>query len=373
MNNGLNKTMKKTVILMSCILFSSFVLLGCQSASVNDPGFNSKNGSENNAQKSSQHPSNIQTLNAKTLSNLTLNTQTMMNHLNAFQTIAQQNGGHRAVASKGGQASAQYILNQLKKTAFKVQAIPFENRSQLIGQNIILEIEGENKEQAMIFGAHYDSVKMGPGINDNATGTALLLELANQFSKLNGKPPYTVYLAFWDSEEDGIGGSQAFVQSLSDQQLKNIKAYINVDMVGTKAPHILIADADKSSIDEMEKMLIDKGMAAADYPPVLESLRSLPTHEGDLGLETHLKTFFKSQNIKIKEDVSTLTASDTAPFLGKVPVTSIILFNERMQGDVLEFAPCYHQACDTIDWVDPASLELSAQAVVYLLNRISSE
>lgn len=162
----------------------------------------------------------------------------------------------------------------------------------MIGENIILEIEGQNKDQAIIIGAHYDSLKMGQGINGNATGTVLLLELADQFAKLNDKPPYTVYLAFWDSEEDGIGGSQAFVKSLSDQQLKNIKAYINVDMIGTKTPNILLADADQSSVDGREKMLEDNGTAAVDDQPMLDSLRSLPTHAGDLALEKLLKTFF---------------------------------------------------------------------------------
>lgn len=306
----------------------------------------------------------------KDITSIQLNSNAMMQHLNQFQRIAQQHGGNRAVGTAGGQASTQYILDHLKKTSFSVQAIPFENRSQLIGENIIVEIEGHNKEQAIIIGAHYDSVKIGPGINDNATGTALLLELADQFAKLKDKPPYTIYLAFWDSEEDGIGGSQAFVKSLSDQQLKNIKAYINVDMVGTKDPNILIADADKSSVDEMERMLQEKGMLTADYQPLLDGLRSLPTHEGDLQLENHLKTFFAAKRVKIKEDVATLTASDTAPFLGKVPVTSIIFFNERMQGNVLEFAPCYHQACDTADLVDPESLTLAGEAIIHLLKNV---
>ncbi|WP_023269731.1 M28 family peptidase, partial [Acinetobacter gyllenbergii] len=86
-----------------------------------------------------------------------------------------------------------------------------------------------------------------------------------------------------------------------------------------------------------------------------------------LALEETLKVFFKAKNLKIKEDVSTLTASDTAPFLGKVPVTAVILFNEQMKGDELEFAPCYHKACDTIEQVDPKSMQLAGDAVIHLL------
>jgi aminopeptidase S len=214
---------------------------------------------------------------------------------------------------------------------------------------------------------------MGPGINDNASGVALLLELMAQLSQQKIKPKHSIHLAFWDSEEAGIAGSQAYVKKLTADQLKAIKAYINVDMVGTKDPEILIADGDKSSVDEMEKMLKERGMQEQDYKPLLDGLRSIPSHSGDLALENTLKEFFKAKNLKIKEDVATLTASDTAPFLGKVPVTSVILFNEQMKGDELEFAPCYHKACDTIEQVDPKSMQLAGDAVVYLLQSLDKK
>lgn len=134
----------------------------------------------------------------------------------------------------------------------------------------------------------------------------------------------------------------------------------------------MIADATKSSVDEMEKMLKERGMNETEYKPLLDGLRAVPVHEGDAALEQVLSNFFKQKGATVKKDVSTLTASDTAPFLGKVPVASIILFNEQMQGDVLEFAPCYHQACDTIDLIDPASLQLASEAVLNLLHYVDS-
>lgn len=158
---------------------------------------------------------------------------------------------------------------------------------------------------------------------------------------------------------------------MSTQQLKGIQAYINVDMVDTKDPTIQIADGDQSSIDDMEKMLKARGMAASDYKPLIESLRRIPSHQGDLALEEHLKVFFKARGMDVKEDASTLTASDTAPFLGKVPVTSLIFFHEQMKGDELEFAPCYHKACDTIEHVDVKSMQLADQAVLYLLQQLN--
>lgn len=300
-----------------------------------------------------------------------LSPEKMMSHLKAFQDIAQKNEGNRAVGTKGGWASAKYILDQAKSAGLNPQMLAFENREKTVGQNILVEIAGQSKESVILIGAHYDSVKMGLGINDNATGVATLLEFMHELSQSKQKPKHTIVLAFWDSEEMGIAGSQDYVKKLTQQQLDGIKAYINVDMVGTKSPNIMIADADKSSVNEMEALLKERGMNESDYRPLTDGLRSLPNHAGDLALEQHLKAFFKTKQLTIKEDISTLTASDTLPFLGKVPVTSIILFNEQLKGDELEFAPCYHKACDTIEQVDPQSLEIAGDAIVHLINQIN--
>ncbi|EXB28138.1 M42 glutamyl aminopeptidase family protein [Acinetobacter baumannii 1437282] len=338
-------------ILAVCVLSSMFAISGCQK----------------NEQDSKEKIEEVRQ------SGFKMDAAQMMTHLHVFEQIAKQHGGNRAVGTQGGLASADYILDHAKKAGFTTELQAFENREKTKGQNIIVEIPGESKQDIILLGAHYDSVKMGPGINDNASGVALLLELMAQLSQQKIKPKHSIHLAFWDSEEVGIAGSQAYVKKLSAEQLKAIKAYINVDMVGTKDPEILIADGDKSSVDEMEKMLKERGMQEQDYKPLLDGLRSIPSHSGDLALENTLKEFFKAKNLKIKEDVATLTASDTAPFLGKVPVTSVILFNEQMKGDELEFAPCYHKACDTIEQVDPKSMQLAGDAVVYLLQSLDKK
>nr|WP_180173106.1 M20/M25/M40 family metallo-hydrolase [Acinetobacter sp. YH12029] len=295
----------------------------------------------------------------------------MMHHLQTFEEIAEQNGGNRAVGTAGGLASAQYILKQAKKAGLHAQMLPFENREKTGGQNIVIEIEGQSKDTAVIVDAHYDSVKMGPGINDNASGVAVLLALLQDYAKQKVKPKHTLYLAFWDSEEVGIAGSQAFVKSLSEKQIQGIQAYINVDMVGTKNPNIMIADGDHSSIAEMAAQFKANGLIQSDYQPILDSMSQLPKHPQDAALEQSMRQYFKTNNIQIKDDVTTLTASDTLPFLGKVPVTSLILFNEQMKGDELEFAPCYHKACDTIDGVDVNSLNLALNVIQHLLSDLN--
>lgn len=53
--------------------------------------------------------------------------------------------------------------------------------------------------------------------------------------------------------------------------------------------------------------------------------------------------------------------------------TSIILFNEQMKGDVLEFSPFYLSACDSIDQVDLQSLKIVAEAVFHLLKTLDRQ
>ncbi|WP_122899617.1 M20/M25/M40 family metallo-hydrolase [Acinetobacter sp. B51(2017)] len=303
---------------------------------------------------------------------LTLSSANMLQHLHALQKIAQTHAHNRAIGTEGGRQTVQYIRQTIKNMGLEPAGMVFKNRHQLVGENVIVEIQGQSKDTAIIIGAHHDSVPMGPGINDNGSGVAVLLELIRQLKQQPQPPKHTLYFAFWDSEEDGIGGAQHFVNAMTSKQLEGIQAYINLDMVGTKDSTIQIADGDRSSIAEMENMLKARGMAENDYKPITDSLAKIPHHPQDVVLEQHLRHFFTARNIKVKDDVSTLTASDSAPFLGKVPVTSVIFFNQQMKGDELEFAPCYHKACDTLDLIDPKSMQIAGEAALSLVTMLNA-
>lgn len=105
-----------------------------------------------------------------------------MKHLYVLQAIAQENGGNRAVGTKGGLLTAKYIDAYVRELGLETSKLIFENRNKLVGQNLIVEIPGQSKDSAIIVGAHYDSVKMGPGINDNGSGVAVLLELIRHYA-----------------------------------------------------------------------------------------------------------------------------------------------------------------------------------------------
>ena len=111
--------------------------------------------------------------------------------------------------------------------------------------NVIAELEGRNDDNVVMAGAHLDSVPAGPGINDNGSGSAALLELAQQIAKL--KPENTLRLAWWGGEESGLVGSTAYVNGLSQAERDRIALYMNYDMVGSPNYIFMVYDADQSS------------------------------------------------------------------------------------------------------------------------------
>ncbi|MBD2292096.1 M28 family peptidase [Anabaena sphaerica FACHB-251] len=120
--------------------------------------------------------------------------------------------------------SRTYITNQLQKYGWKPQIETFPT-----GVNIFAQQQGTDKTAgAILIAAHYDTVNLSPGADDNATGVAVVLEIARLFA--DHPTPKTLQLAFFDKEEAGLLGSQAFVKQAA--RLKNIRGVIVMDMVG---------------------------------------------------------------------------------------------------------------------------------------------
>ncbi len=113
--------------------------------------------------------------------------------------------------------------------------------------NVIAELDGRNDDNVVMAGAHLDSVPAGPGINDNGSGSAALLELAQQLAKL--KPENTLRFAWWGAEEEGLIGSTAYVDDLSQAERDRIALYMNFDMIGSPNYIQMVYDADQSSFE----------------------------------------------------------------------------------------------------------------------------
>ena len=73
----------------------------------------------------------------------------------------------------------------------------------------------------------------GPGINDNGSGSATILTIAEQMTNLHIKPRNTVRFAFWGAEEEGLVGSTYYVDNLSEEALARISLNLNFDMLGS--------------------------------------------------------------------------------------------------------------------------------------------
>jgi aminopeptidase YwaD len=95
-------------------------------------------------------------------------------------------------------------------------------------QNVVAKPPGRDCE--IISGGHYDSVQVAPGANDNASGTATVLELA-ALTANKGQMGANCFVLF-GAEEIGLVGSRAYVDSLSPAARSRLKAMLNFDMVG---------------------------------------------------------------------------------------------------------------------------------------------
>jgi aminopeptidase S len=160
-----------------------------------------------------------------------------MPHLEALQKIADENGGNRATGTAGYEASVEYVAGVLRGVGFEVSTPAYETSSDdedepVTGRNVIAQTRTGDAANVVMIGAHLDSVPEGPGIVDNGSGVASVLEIA---TRLGAEPEVrnAVRFAFFDDEESGALGSTAYVEGLSAADRERIALYLNVDMVAS--------------------------------------------------------------------------------------------------------------------------------------------
>ncbi|MCP4311698.1 MAG: M20/M25/M40 family metallo-hydrolase, partial [Bacteroidetes bacterium] len=101
-------------------------------------------------------------------------------------------------------------------------------------RNVLAYIEGENPDEVIVIGGHYDHVGRYNGFtfngaDDNVSGTVGMLSLARAFMETGIKPAKTIVFAAWTGEEQGLWGSKYFVKNIPDDL--NIILNINLDMI----------------------------------------------------------------------------------------------------------------------------------------------
>jgi Zn-dependent M28 family amino/carboxypeptidase len=218
-------------------------------------------------------------------------------------------------------------------------------------ENVIAELPGKANHDVIGVGAHLDSVPEGPGINDNGTGSAAILEVAENLA--GARPENGIRFFWWGAEESGLIGSQYYVDSLSQGQVKKLGAYLNFDMLGSPNPARFVYDGDGSTFE-----------APAGYV----------TPES-AAIETLFESFYDSRGLAY-EDTEFDGRSDYEAFAdagipsgGLFSGAEDVMTEEqatRYGGTAGEpFDPCYHQACDDIHNLDLEFLEDNADAVAY--------
>jgi Zn-dependent M28 family amino/carboxypeptidase len=216
--------------------------------------------------------------------------------------------------------------------------------------NVFAEsVDGDSNNVVMV-GAHLDSVNAGPGINDNGSGSAAILEVAKQMSKV--KPRNKVRFALWGAEESGLVGSIHYVNNLTQAQQDAITLYLNFDMIGSPNHVFFIYDGDDSDV-------VGAG----------------PGPSGSAQIEDVFESFFVSRGIPYKgTDFS--GRSDYGPFIA-VGIPSGGLFTgaegiktaaeAALWGGTAgqQYDPCYHLACDTYANNNDTALDVNSDAVAF--------
>lgn len=235
-------------------------------------------------------------------------------------------------------------LAQAGSTAHIVVSEP-ESRPQV---NVIAELPGANDDNVVMAGAHLDSVKRGPGINDNGSGSSTLLEIAQQMSKL--KPQNTVRFAWWGAEEDGLLGSRAYVAGLDQAERDDIALYLNFDMVASPNYVFMVYDGDES------------GFPAPVVVP-----------EGSVQIEDLFESYYTKMGIPY-DDAEFSGRSDYQAFIQNgIPAGGLFTGAEVPKTEEqaaiwggtagAQYDPCYHLACDDIDNLALDALDVNADAI----------
>lgn len=131
--------------------------------------------------------------------------------------------------------------------------------------NIISETKEGNPDSVVMLGAHLDSVQEGPGINDDGSGTAALLEIMGSVKKYKGFPN-KIRFAWWAAEESGLVGSYYYTEHLTEDEADKIKYYYNFDMIASPYPKYEISSYEYSGIGPqlLEDYIVAQGKTV-DY------------------------------------------------------------------------------------------------------------
>jgi Zn-dependent M28 family amino/carboxypeptidase len=216
-------------------------------------------------------------------------------------------------------------------------------------RNIIAESRTGNTGNLVVAGAHLDSVEAGPGMNDNASGSSVLLEVAEQLARTRTRN--RLRFAWWGAEELGLIGSRHYVGELSPRARHAHALYLNLDMVGSPNYVLFVYDGD--------------GTLGPAAPP------------GSAAIENTFARYFTAQRIPFQQ-TQLGGSSDHASFAAAgIPVGGLFTGADGRKSEAQAatfggragepFDPCYHRVCDTRANVSETALVRTARASLHAL------
>jgi Predicted aminopeptidases len=218
-------------------------------------------------------------------------------------------------------------------------------------ENIIAETTGGRADHVVMAGAHLDSVSEGPGIDDNASSAAALLEIAEDIAPMQSKLVNKVRFAFWGAEELVDVGSGFYVEQLSQQERGAIAYYLNSELIAAPnfATFVVHVPGGSAADQRVEN----------EYAGYF-TRRGLP--------------FERQDNVVVGSDDEAFSAVgipiggvNGAQFSAKSPAEAAVFGGTAGQ----LFDHCYHQACDRLDDLNATALDRHARATAWVVGDLA--
>ncbi|MFF7459054.1 M28 family metallopeptidase [Kitasatospora sp. NPDC008115] len=261
-------------------------------------------------------------------------------HLAQLQSIATANGGNRAHGRTGYKASIDYVKSKLDAAGYTTALKTFSYNGST-GYNLIADWPGGDTSHVIMAGAHLDSVTGGPGINDNGSGSAGVLEAALAVSRAGLQPTKHLRFGWWGAEEYGMIGSQNYVNGLGATERSKIESYLNFDMIGSPNPGYF-------------------------------------TYRYDSALDALFRNYFAGLGISTEQDFEGDGRSDHAPFqnagirvgglFSGADYTKTSAQAAKWGGTAGQpFDRCYHSSCDTTANINDTALDRMSDAIAHAI------
>ncbi len=215
--------------------------------------------------------------------------------------------------------------------------------------NVIAESRSGDPDNVVMLGAHLDSVAEGPGMNDNGSGSAAILEVALKMANLT--PVNKVRFAWFSAEELGLIGSTKYVESLSEVEKRQIALYVNIDMVASPNHKLGVYDGDGSRFgqrgprgsDTIEKAFHDF-FAATRAGSVETELNGRSDYAAFSAAGIAVGGLFTgAEGVKTEEEAQLFGGQAGAAY-----------------------DACYHKACDDLSNLNEEALDHNTNAIAYV-------